>query len=35
METDNLLQRVYDKTNDGLDIITDLLPAADDAVINL
>ena len=35
METNNLLQRVYEKTNDGLDIITDLLPAADDAVINL
>lgn len=30
----NLLQRVYDVTNAGLDIITDLLPAVDDAVIN-
>ena len=28
------LARVYDKTNSGLDIITDLLPAVDDAVIN-
>ena len=31
----DLLKRVYDATNGGLDIITDLLPAADDAVINL
>lgn len=30
----NLLQRVYDVTHSGLDIITDLLPAVDDAVIN-
>ena len=30
----NLLQRVLDATNRGLDIITDLLPAVDDAVIN-
>ena len=30
----NLLQRVYDATHSGLDIITDLLPAVDDAVIN-
>ena len=30
----DLLQRVYDATNGGLDIITDLLPAVDDAVIN-
>lgn len=28
------LARVYDKTNSGLDIITELLPAVDDAVIN-
>ena len=36
MITDNnLLQRVYDATHDGLDIITDLLPAVDDGVINL
>ena len=30
----HLLQRVYDVTHSGLDIITDLLPAVDDAVIN-
>ena len=30
----DLLQRVYDATSAGLDIITDLLPAVDDAVIN-
>lgn len=30
----DLLQRVYDATNGGLDIITELLPAVDDAVIN-
>jgi hypothetical protein len=35
MQDNNLLQRVYDATHDGLDIITDLLPAVDDAVINL
>ena len=35
MKDNNLLQRVYDATHDGLDIITDLLPAVDDAVINL
>ena len=34
METSNLLQRVYDATHSGLDIITDLLPAVDDGVIN-
>lgn len=34
METSNLLQRVYDATHSGLDIIRDLLPAVDDAVIN-
>ncbi|MBR0489732.1 MAG: hypothetical protein IJJ68_05975 [Prevotella sp.] len=32
---ENLLQRVYDATNGGLDIITELLPAVDDGVINL
>ena len=30
----NLLSRVYDKTNSGLDIITDLVTGIDDAVIN-
>ena len=30
----DLLQRVYDATHSGLDIITDLLSAVDDAVIN-
>lgn len=35
MKDSTLLQRVYDATHDGLDIITDLLPAVDDAVINL
>ena len=35
MQDNNLLQRVYDATHDGLDIITDLLPAVDDAVIYL
>lgn len=30
----DLLQRVYDATRAGLDIITDLLPAVDDGVIN-
>ena len=30
----DLLQRVYDATRAGLDIITELLPAVDDAVIN-
>ena len=35
MENKDLLQKVYDVTRDGLDIITDLLPAVDDAVINL
>ncbi len=30
----DLLERVYGATNAGLDIITDLLPAVDDAVIN-
>ena len=30
----DLLQRVYDATHSGLDIITDLLTAVDDAVIN-
>ena len=30
----DLLNRVYDATRSGLDIITDLLPAIDDAVIN-
>ena len=30
----NLLQRVLDATNRGLDIIRDLLPQVDDAVIN-
>lgn len=30
----DLLQRVYEATRSGLDIITDLLPAVDDAVIN-
>ena len=34
MKDNTLLQRVYDATHDGLDIITDLLPAVDDAVIN-
>ena len=34
METNNLLQRVYDATHSGLDIIRDLLPQVDDAVIN-
>ncbi len=34
MQSIDLLQRVYDATNSGLDIITDLLPAVDDAVIN-
>ena len=34
MQDNNLLQRVYDATHDGLDIITDLLPAVDDTVIN-
>jgi hypothetical protein len=34
MGNTDLLQRVYDATNGGLDIITDLLPAVDDAVIN-
>ena len=34
MERTDLLQRVYDATSAGLDIITDLLPAVDDAVIN-
>ena len=29
-----MLQRVYDATHSGLDIITDLLPAVDDAVIH-
>ena len=35
MGNNDLLQRVYDATRGGLDIITDLLPAVDDAVINL
>ncbi len=30
----DFLRRVYDKTDSGLDIITDLLPGIDDAVIN-
>lgn len=30
----NLLQRVLDATNRGLDIIRDLLPQVNDAVIN-
>jgi len=34
MTKNELLQRVYDATNAGLKIITDLLPAVDDAVIN-
>ena len=34
MGTNNLLQRVYDATGAGLDIIRDLLPQVDDAVIN-
>lgn len=34
MQSIDLLQRVYDATHSGLDIITDLLPAVDDAVIN-
>ena len=34
METRELLQRVYDATGDGLDIIRDLLTVVDDAVIN-
>ncbi len=34
MNSNNLLQQVYDATRAGLDIITDLLPAVDDAVIN-
>ena len=34
MEVNTLLQRVYDATHSGLDIIIDLLPAVDDAVIN-
>ena len=34
MGVSDFLQRVYDATNAGLDIITDLLPAVDDAVIN-
>ena len=34
MGNNDLLQRVYDATRAGLDIITDLLPAVDDAVIN-
>ena len=34
MQSIDLLQRVYDATRSGLDIITDLLPAVDDAVIN-
>ena len=34
MQSIDYLQRVYDATNAGLDIITDLLPAVDDAVIN-
>lgn len=34
METNNLLQRVYDATHSGLDIIRDLLPQVDDAVFN-
>lgn len=33
METSNLLQRVYDATRDGLDIIRDIVDV-DDAVIN-
>lgn len=35
MKDNYLLQRVYDETHNGLDIITDLLSAVDDAVINL
>ena len=35
MENNYFLKRVYDATRGGLDIITDLLPAVDDAVINL
>ena len=34
MEAKDLLQRVYDATNSGLDIITDLLTGIDDEVIN-
>ena len=34
MYRDDLLQRVYDASNGGLDIITELLTAVDDAVIN-
>lgn len=34
MEANKKLQRVYDVTRSGLDIITDLLPAVDDAVMN-
>lgn len=34
MVTNDLLQRVYDATNDGLDIISDLLTQVDDEVIN-
>lgn len=34
MKDNTLLQRVYDATHDGLDIITDLIPAVDDTVIN-
>ncbi len=34
MGNNDLLQRVYDATRGGLDIIRDLLPAVDDAVIN-
>lgn len=34
MGNKDLLERVYDATGDGLDIIRDLLPAVDDAVIN-
>jgi len=34
MKRDDLLQRVYDATGAGLDIIRELLPAVDDAVIN-
>ena len=34
MYRDDLLEQVYDASNRGLDIITELLPTVDDAVIN-
>ena len=34
IQDNKILHRVYDATRSGLDIITDLLPAIDDAVIN-